>query len=229
LLVLPLILLTLSGQAPATPIIATSGSTGVEFDSANNIFSWEITAPLGPITANVDLEDGFSTVLGSSTNPVGTFDLNGLGVGDFLLDVFAIDDGSGQSSSDSRSVTIVDDDVDAPDIDVLGPTGTVPFGPTYQLFWEITDATGLASSTIDIDIDGNEFFDDTSVSGVVEFQDVGQYTITIAASDADGDWAGDDLSAIWQGTVTVVPEPSTFLLVILSLLSLGMTHRRRRR
>src|SRR5207249_716219 len=118
---------TVSDDDTAAPVIALGGSTGSENDGQNQNFTWDVS-DVGSGLASVGVsitKDG--TEIYRSTPASGTFDFNSHGLGTYAINVTATDVDSDRAldsltSTASRSVTVSDDDTDAPVIVLGGST-----------------------------------------------------------------------------------------------------------
>src|SRR5207245_1196309 len=100
----------------------------------------------------------------NSIAPSGTFDFNSLGLGTYTITVNATDaDGDrlndALSSNASRTVTVSDDDTEAPIIILSGSTGSETDAQDQVFNWTVTDAgSGIGSVAVSITKDGVEIF-----------------------------------------------------------------------
>ena len=162
----------------------------LDLDDTSNIDS---TAPVISVTSGTDTvelgatwtdagatADGGETVTTSGsvdTSTVGTYTIT-----------YSATDASGNTSSETRTVTVVD--TTAPVISVTSGTDTVELGATW------TDAGATA--------DGGET---VTTSGTVDTSTVGTYTITYSATDASGNTSSE------TRTVTVVDTTAPVISV----------------
>src|SRR5947199_7530983 len=88
-------------------------------------------------------QDG--NIIHTSSDASGSFDFNSYGLGLFEIAVNATDADSDRandttSSNSSRSVTVSDDDITPPVINLGGSTGSQTDGDTNEFTWNVSDA-----------------------------------------------------------------------------------------
>src|SRR5207244_1348874 len=152
-------------------IITLGGSTGAETDGQDQMFTWSVTdagSGIGSVLVSIT-RDGVEIY--SSTNASGSFDFNAFGLGAYEMHVNATDADNdrlddARTATAARSVTVSDDDTDAPVITLGGSTGNETDGDNQHFTWLVTDAgSGLSSVTVSITRDGIEIFNSTNPSG----------------------------------------------------------------
>src|SRR5439155_288592 len=99
------------------------------------------------------------------------------------------------SNSASRSVTVTDDDTAPPVINLGGSQGSENDGQNQKFTWNVSDASGLSNVRVTISKNGNVIHTFTTANGNFDFNSLGlgDYQISVSATDADTDWAGDQL------------------------------------
>src|SRR5439155_2898706 len=113
------------------------------------------------------------------------------------------------SNSASRSVTVSDDDTDAPTIVLGGSTGSENDGQTQSFNWNISDAgSGLGSISVIVRKDGNVIYQTSDLADAVgsynfDSEGLGTFTIDVSATDTDSDRADDALTSTASRAVTV--------------------------
>src|SRR5439155_24230257 len=101
------------------------------------------------------------------------------------------------TSTASRSVSVSDDDTEAPIITLGGSSGAENDGQDQSFTWTVTDAgSGLGSVLVSITRDGVEVFSSTDASGAFDFNalGLGTYAINVTATDADSDRIADAMT-----------------------------------
>lgn len=181
------------------PAIVLGGSSGIEDDSQDQHFTWDISDASGLSSVHVALLRN-GEIIYVSNEASGSLDLNGLGPGDFAIHATAIDgdvDAAGDSltTSSTRNVTVIDDDARAPTIVLDGRRG--------ELSWRVTDGSGLSALSVVVARDQGsgpvaiyQTLDTSKAAGAfsVAAWGPGVYTITVTAVDGDQDWGGDALT-----------------------------------
>src|SRR5207248_1592434 len=150
----------------------------------------------------------------SSTNATGSFDFNSFGLGTYEMHVTATDADNDRAddaltSTASRAVVVTDDDTEAPLITLGGSTGNETDGQDQVFTWSITDAgSGIGSSLVTITKAGVTIFTSTDLSGSYDFNvlGLGDYSISVTATDADNDRADDALTSTASRSVTVTDD-----------------------
>jgi hypothetical protein len=106
------------------------------------------------------------------------------------------------TSTDTRTVTVTDDDDDPPVVTLGGDEIDKNFT------WNVVDTgSGVGTVSVTVTKDGNSIFTSGLASGNFDFnsEGAGDFVITVNASDADNDAAGDASSSNGNTrTVTVV-------------------------
>jgi hypothetical protein len=199
------------------PIISLGGSVGAEEDSQDQAFNWNITdAGSGVGTVNVSvLRNGVEIF--TSTAATGTFDFNSYGLGTYKLNVSATDADNDRAddalgSSASQTVVVSDDDTTPPVILIGGSSGSETDGDNQFFTWDVTDAgSGVGSVTVTIKRDGATIHTSSDASGFFDFNTygLGTYTISVDATDADNDYAGDTLSSSDSNSVAVSDDDTS--------------------
>jgi cyclophilin family peptidyl-prolyl cis-trans isomerase len=189
------------------PAIALSGSQGNENDGQDQVFSWNVTETGStPATVSVIITRN-GTQIHTSTSATGSFDFNSQGLGEYVMTVTATDadnDAASDSltSTDTRTVTVTDDDDDPPVVTLGGDEIDKNFT------WNVVDTgSGVGTVSVTVTKDGNSIFTSGLASGNFDFnsEGAGDFVITVNASDADNDAAGDASSSNGNTrTVTVV-------------------------
>jgi uncharacterized protein (DUF2249 family) len=189
------------------PAIALSGSQGNENVGQDQVFSWNVTETGStPATVSVIITRN-GTQIHTSTSATGSFDFNSQGLGEYVMTVTATDadnDAASDSltSTDTRTVTVTDDDDDPPVVTLGGDEIDKNFT------WNVVDTgSGVGTVSVTVTKDGNSIFTSGLASGNFDFnsEGAGDFVITVNASDADNDAAGDASSSNGNTrTVTVV-------------------------
>jgi len=198
----------------SAPTIVVSGSSGDQLDSEQQLFSWEITDVNGDLDSSIVsiLHDGVEVA--TSTDSMGQFTFDGLGLGLFTMLVTA-EDSLGQQSTAERTVVVTDDDTIGPEISISGSSGTEMPEQEQAFQWTVSDLSGLSQVAVSVTHDGVLIFNTTDESGSFVFDDLrlGQFMIEVTADDADDDWSEDATSSVATQSVTVVANPETMLRV----------------
>ncbi|MGE3807338.1 MAG: beta strand repeat-containing protein [Gemmataceae bacterium] len=186
---------------PAITIGGASAGLGAQDDGQDQTFTWTISdANLDASLINVVLEqDGVP--IDSSTAANGSFDFNADGLGEFEITVTA-SDLAGNSSNDSDSVSVSDDDTSGPPITLDGDATTRNFT------WSVgADPSGNGSISVSVTKDSVEIFASTDLSGSYDFSSdgTGLFEITVIANDADNDRPGDASTSQQTLAVSIVP------------------------
>jgi hypothetical protein len=203
------------------PSITLTGSQGIEIDGQANFMTWTFDDPSGIAASNVTLTRDGQTIFQdiASTPGIGhAVGFNSSGLGTYVLSVSVIDAdndwsllGSDQlSSSATRTVTVIDDDTVAPTITLGGSVGSETEDQNQVFTWDVIDSSGISARQVSITRNGgNIFAQSSSDSGSFDFNSFGpgEYVITVAATDGDNDWVGDQLSSFATRTVTVTNVP----------------------
>ncbi|MDP6568075.1 MAG: hypothetical protein QF578_24850 [Alphaproteobacteria bacterium] len=208
--------------AVAVPTISIFGSSGTESDSNNQSFSWSVS---NFNTADVTITQDASTIASFGDPGPGFFDFNNFGLGTFRIDINAED--GGPPVSDFLEVNVFDDDPTPPSIVIIDSA------TDFQ--WFISDATGLASVSVEVTQDAALIFSNSSDSGSFDFSSYGDglFLMSIIAVDADQDWPGDGAMGTAQRQVQVgdpplvIREPAALGLFAFGLLGLGAARRRK--
>jgi len=199
-----------------TPVATLAGSTGDEFDDQDQRFRWEATdidGDLESVEITVTKDGAVIDALSGIVDPSGNVDFNDQGPGTFVATLTATD-ASGEQGTATRSVTVADDDVGAPQISITGSSGTELEIDTNAYAWSVVDPSALSALSVTVSRnqgDGPEvIYSTTDIAdavGSVNFDDfgVGVYEILVVASDGDDDWAGDASSSN-AGRTSVVGE-----------------------
>src|SRR5205823_2510558 len=154
----------------------------------------------------------------------GSFDFNAAGLGTYEINVTATDAdadrlGDAMTSAASRSVTVADDDTEAPIITLGGSTGSENDGQNQTFTWTVSDAgSGLASVTVSVTRDGVEFFSSTDASGSFDFNSygLGTYEIHVSATDADADRIGDAMTSTASRAVVVDDDDAAAPTIVIT-------------
>jgi len=191
------------------PVIIIGGSSGSEQDEQVQQFTWDVTDTAGDL-ASVDVSiSGNGGQVHSSSDARGNFNFDRLGLGQFTIDVTATD-AEGSTSTASQTVTVSDDDVTGPVIALRGSTGNELTSDTQQFGWDVSDDTGLSSVDVSVTRNGDLIFTSSSAAGLFNFdgQGVGNYVISVSATDADLDFAGDASASAATRSVSVEQDAS---------------------
>src|SRR5207249_8119481 len=92
--------------------------------------------------------------------------------GSYTLDVSATDAdsdwvGDASSSTDSRAVTVSDDDTAGPVIVLGGSTGSENDGQTQEFTWSVSDASGLSALSVVIKKNGSQIYSTSNTADAV--------------------------------------------------------------
>src|SRR5439155_12334141 len=95
----------------------------------------------------------------NTTDAIGSFNFDTLGLGIYDIAVSAADadqdwTGDTLSNSATRSVTVSDDDTDAPVISLGGSNGSENDGQDQKFTWSVTDGSGLSGVLVTITQNG---------------------------------------------------------------------------
>ncbi len=215
------LLVTVTDDDSAAPVIDLTGSNGSETDGQTQSFDWDVTDISELTTASVTVTKNGATVF-SSTNLSDSFHFNALGPGDYQIDVTAADNDADRAndsltSSATRTVTVTDDDTAAPVISLTGSSGSESDALAQSFTWGVTDNIGLGTVDVTVTKGADVVFTSTSASGTFNFDALGpgEYQITTEADDADNDWTGDTLSTSATRTVTVTDDDSAAPVITL--------------
>ncbi|MFO0906171.1 MAG: PEP_CTERM-anchored TLD domain-containing protein [Pirellulales bacterium] len=200
--------LELRRTSNVAPTITMSGNTGSRFDDDNSSLGWSVS------DANGDFVSVSATLVKpgtdqSSSATSGNFSIPaGSELGTYTLSVSATDE-HGVSSSNSRSLTVVDDDTTAPTLGLTGSTGTENDGANQSFSWTTSDASGIFSSSVSVTRNGTPIFSSSAPSGSVNLNTfgLGTYVISGTVTDNDSDrGAVDRLTTTGSRTVTVTDD-----------------------
>src|SRR5207244_3253541 len=131
---------------------------------------------LGSVLVSIS-KDGVEIFTTSDVS--GSYDFNSLGLGDYSINVAATDAdsdriGDALTSNASRTVSVSDDDIEAPIITLGGSTRSENDGQDQGFTWNVTDAgSGLGSVLVSITKDGVEVYSSTDASGSYDFNALG--------------------------------------------------------
>lgn len=190
---------------------------GDSADGADNRVSWVVTDPSGVRSVSAEvLRNDVRIIEGPIAFP-DAFDLNSFGPGEYSITIVATDaddDWSVIGETDSRTslttaqFTITDDDVEAPVINV--DTGDDSDGSNNVLAWTVDDASGAEVSVV-IEKDGQSINAGSGSSESFDFNafGVGDYSVTITATDNDTDWQDDQLSSQQIVEFSIVDDDTT--------------------
>jgi len=200
------------------PSIQISGSSGSEQDDQLQQFAWSVTdADNDLLSVAVSISrDGESVY--SDTSDSGSFNFDGLGVGQFTIDITATD-AQGATNTASQSVDVSDDDTAGPSIILTGSTGSELTSALQQFAWNVSDASGLSSVGVSVTRNDVLIFTASSAVGSFSFdsEGPGHYVIDVTATDADSDSDGDGTANIASRSVSVEQaSPQTFQVVAFS-------------
>ncbi len=214
---------TVTDDDTAAPMIDLTGSSGTQNDGQNQVFGWNVTdagSGLGSVLVSI-LKDGVEIY--STTDATGTFDFNALGLGIYTINVTATDADADRTSDSltstaTQTVTVGDDDIAAPVITITGSEGSENDGQNQVFNWNVVDGgSGLGSVSVSVTKNGVEIFTSTDASGTFDFNSLGlgDYQITVSATDADGDWTGDSMSSSDSRLASVSDDDITPPLITL--------------
>ena len=198
------------------PTIQLSGNSGAVTDGGSTRLQWLARDDFQLRSTNARLyRNGSLRSSSSSSNSL--FNLDSYGLGSFVLEVVTTDRAN-QSTTQSRRVTIVDDDSSNPTVGIAGidlENGDSTIDFTAQ------DASGLSSVELVVTKDGTEIYANAFGAGFSDFSfdissfGAGSFNASITATDADLDWSGDSLSSSTSQTfVVAVPEPSSPIALV---------------
>ena len=200
----------------APPSLTLGGSSGTETDAQTQVFTWNISDASGLASTEVLMHQNGGGFFGGIL-PSGSFNFDAYGLGTFVMSATATDADNDWSllgsdslnSSATRSVTVVDDDTAGPTITLGGSLGTETDDQNQVFTWGITDASGVSARQVSITRNGGNIFAQNSTnSGSFDFNNFGpgEYVLTVSATDADSDRAGDSLSSTASRTVMVTDD-----------------------
>ena len=198
------------------PVISLTNGYSVPDSATPQTIAWSVSDPDGdPLSITRRLNG--SVISGSSR----TID-PGAGLGNYTFQVTASDGTHGgylPTATRSRSMTlnVYDDDTSAPSIALAGSAGTEHISADQSFAWSVSDASDSTSS-VTITKDGVQVFSDTYATNVsaqsFDFNSlgVGEYVITVNATDKDSDRSGDSLSSTESRTVIVTNAAPTAVI-----------------
>src|SRR5205085_880174 len=131
---------SVSDEDITPPVIVLGGSTGSETYGQDQVFTWSISdAGSGIGSALVTITRDGSTIF-TSSDLSGSYDFNALGLGAFAIKVTATDADNDRvddalTSTASRSVSVSDDDTEAPIITLGGSSGAENDGQDQSFTW----------------------------------------------------------------------------------------------
>lgn len=141
----------------------------------------------------------------------------GLPLGERSITLRVIDSGGLQSEATS-TVTVVDDDTAGPNINIAGFVNDGDDGATNRLSWGVTDASGVAQTSVTFTRNGQTVHTSTVANGNFNFDSLGlgEYTLTIVATDADNDRPDDASSSTLVRTFVVTDDDTQAPTITLS-------------
>jgi hypothetical protein len=206
--------------APIGPIIFIDGFDGPQYDNQAQVVAWQIFDPDGIASTSVTL-NRLQGGTRSSIQPEGFIDFNDLGPGNYTLTV-STSSNAGKFNSISRSLTVLDDDTQGPDIRVSGfDSGQYDTG-TQEISWDITDPSGVALVTVRLDrqVGGvtQTILNDTNAEASDSFNfnrwGAGRYSLYITAWDGDNDRVNDASWSSFSRTIDVMDDDTQGPIIV---------------
>ncbi len=181
-------------------------------DGVSNFISWSITDVSGIAASSAVITRNGSPIFEGPIEASGQLEIDADGLGDYAITINAIDadndwDGDDLASVQTASLSVIDDDTQAPEIIVTGPNPTD--GDDNQISWRVSDDSGLAEVLVTIVAGGETLQSGTAeASGSIDLNALGlvDVSIEVTATDADSDWDGDSLSDTVSETFSIVDD-----------------------
>ena len=135
------------------------------------------------------------------------------GTGEFRVDVTATDNDRDRGAADQRSratslTFTVDDDTTPPEVVLTGDSGND--GQDNRFTWAATDASGIAAVAVSVVRNGVTIFNPANPGPSGSFDlnpyGTGTYTLRVAATDADNDHPGDQLTRTVERTIVITDD-----------------------
>lgn len=181
----------------------------IENDGSNNVLAWNVSDVSGLSAVSAKISRGDQVILDTDVDPQGTFDVNSFGIGTYTVEVTATDAdndwvGDQLSRTETTNFTITDDDSVPPVVSIFPPNDSD--AAENVVSWIIVDESGFSTISAKI-LKGAEVIFDSDVTSQSSFDlnsfGVGDFSITIEASDADDDWVGDQLTSSESMTFSI--------------------------
>jgi len=186
----------------------------IESDAQTQELNWDSTS-VSPTGVSVTVKKGATTIY-TAANASGSFNYDSYGTGIFTTEVYAVGS-SGEFLVDRQIVSVIDDSAE-PTVSLLGSSGRENPMQLQDFAWDVdASAVGVHVTIQQVTSQGSFVIYDNPAaahSGSFNFDSygLGDFTITVAASDADSDWTGDASSTTATRQVTVYPTlPLTLL------------------
>ena len=190
-------------------------------DSLENLVGWTATDPSG-VSVDVQITRNGASIFSSDT-PQGFLNLNTVGPGDYVITVVAVDQDEDRPDDVletvvTESFTIIDDDTDAPVINL--PVVNDNDGADNRIEWFVSDASGFDSLTATI-TQGETVLLDGPIEPIGDFDlnplGLGTFQIEIIATDGDEDWVGDSLSSTASGEFIVTDDDDAAPTIVVTV------------
>ncbi|MCA9150225.1 MAG: PKD domain-containing protein, partial [Planctomycetales bacterium] len=186
-------------------VSSLSGPTGTRTDADLPLsYSWTTSdADNDNLTVQSVLTRNNTTIATSSSAngslQITSADLLGTFPQTFKISVTA-NDGTHQTSPATRSVTITDDDTEAPTVTLGGSVGDELAVDTQEFTWSVDDPSG-STTTVTVTRNGSPIFTRSYTENVAldsfnfDSYGVGEYVLTVDAADNDADRENDSTAA----------------------------------
>lgn len=182
-------------------------------DGGDNVVRWTIADESGVVSQTARIwKDGVIVRPEAPVELEGEFDLAPFGPGDYRITINAVDgdnDYPGDQLTNIHSVlfTINDDDVDPPEVVIIPSISSD--GANNIVEWRSIDDSGISSVLVNVfknDELIHENTTDSNGSFDLNEQGIGEYRVTVSATDADTDRDNDQLTQEVERTFSITDD-----------------------